>query len=251
MFEVSSKEGFQMRADKSTFNSLPLEIIKKIFCDVGGADLFDMKSVCSFWRVVIQDILNIQEIEVPIEMYANAAKVVDIETNMMCTFQIYQAPCRIRNLINEKIILNSIGYHVLSLDEISFSEVLEKLECATTNEDFERETKVKEITASSWISTIIVMTEKDYSGRYIKNKSSRSKEEHLEFLKAKFRWYTFAADLGYSCIEGIVALYPDSRTFGIFYGFETQSPYNSDSNPENDFSYYNDFYYDETDWDLY
>jgi hypothetical protein len=100
---------FHTTITKTTFNSLPREVITVIFCNVDSQYLFYLKDVCSYWYSIVTELLNFKKVEISDERIAGAVHISEILAESTYPIiprssSVYQAPYVIANVVIPAVI---------------------------------------------------------------------------------------------------------------------------------------------------
>jgi hypothetical protein len=194
---------------KTTFNSLPREIIKTVLCNVDSQYLPGLKRVCSYWYNMITELLDFKKVELSNERIADA---LNIFNKLDCTsdysFSMYRAPCVIANVVSPAVLYLTAGLQIKysELMESDFVLCFDKLVYLA---DLVAESS-EELDSSAW-RCILGITGLDYPTKEFEYPSIGS-----DFAKeklTKYKWYEYwSNDLQQSTV---IVLYPDNRTIAI------------------------------------
>lgn len=208
--------------NKDAFNSLPQEIIKEVFCNIDVQDLYSLKGICSYWNSIIQELLDIKRLQVTDERFTNAINIFDSwekHSNGRYKFSIYRAPYSIKNIISKAMIANHTDDYLYTLSEITFTEVIEKLELNAKQGGAYCD-GCEDVIGSVW-RTILAMTEMNYSVEELRSK--RFTDRIVKSSMTAYTWYRFSS-LGMMFMGfdvGLIALYPDNKTFSMLSATDT------------------------------
>lgn len=209
--------------NKRRFNSLPVEITKEIFCNIDSESLYDLRAVCSYWRDMIEEILDIQQLQVSDERFVNATYIFDRwkkYSNGRYNFSIHRAPYSIKNIVGKTVIGIHTNDWILDLYEITHVDVLEELECYALNGGAYSRSRCEDVLGSTW-RTILAMTETQYSVEELRDKSFT--DEVVASSLTNYKWYRYKSDrmMDIAWDVGLVALYPDNQTFAVLFATDT------------------------------
>lgn len=183
----------------TNFNSLPVEIQMKIFCNIDCNKLYFLKNVCTKWWKIIREILNFERLEISKERIDNAVNIV--ENMESYSFNVYQAPYDLQNLVCKNTI-GTLLQEWVGLYTLGYTDYIEKL-YYTAKSDTGSEDKAERCV---WKCLLGI--------------TGLSEEYLVEELKGKNIYYKFPAMDGYERYDnadnlGITVLYPDKRTFAV------------------------------------
>lgn len=209
-----------LTVNKITFNTLPPEIIKQVFCNIDSQDLYDLMTVCSYWNSMIQDLLDIQKLQMTNERFTNAVNIFEKwkdQSNGSYKFSIYRAPYSVKNIISKAVIAKHVDDGVYELSEINFLETLEELAYYAQHGGAYCG-GCEDVNGSVW-RTISAMTE--YSVNELMGKSLT--DETVQSSMMRYKWFKFTS---YYMMQiawdvGFIILYPDNKTFSVLFATDT------------------------------
>lgn len=222
---------------KICFNNLPPEIIKEIFLNIKIKHLYEYRLICSFWHIIINEIINmilnikIKEIEIDNERYSNALNIVIerwYDSKLFCFFYSENKLLNkidIGYFINKKINFFKDDNEIYEIKRtFNYIEILNELKEATINSVFTVSINDDDADEAIW-KTIISITNTDISLEELKNKCY--KDKFIKNFMEKYKWYQFKTRqyiiperrIIYSI--GIFVIYPDYQTFCILYASDS------------------------------
>jgi F-box-like len=232
---IKEKKHIIINRKSSIFNTLPVEIINLIFSNIKTKDLYKLKVVCFYWFTIIEKMINIR-LNMKIEKLHISDKRRMYTVDMFKYWYISEF-----NLY--RITENNLGYRIIEDEEIMNRIVYLRNIYDDANEKFctiKREFNyvnilnyLKDIVKYKYIclcyydpnepkcdnpeeavwKTIIGITGLDFSLEELEKKSYDN--EFVQSFMNNYKWYYFDTDGPGTWAVGIIAVYPDNKTFSV------------------------------------
>lgn len=203
------KRFFRNRKNERHFNSLPSEILIKIFCQIDCNQLYELKSMCRKWYRLIHDIAGLKRLDISKEKMTDAMYVFRKWSNSneygehSSSFNIYQTPYVVPNVICPATMRTLIEEYS-GIFKFDYSEFIENLEYVAKTVVMSKG-KVEPYIWKCLLS-ITGLSEQYSVNNLVKKAKIYSKLPAME----DYEWHSNGYD------QGITVLYPDKRTFAVF-----------------------------------
>lgn len=191
-----------------SFKSLPPEIIREIFCYVDSEHLFRLQSVCSYWNYTIKQLLCIEKQKLPSDRIYNATVMFELfGPKDLFSFSVHQSPCIINNLINQNVIKKQTGkiHDKIVIEDIYFGIVFRRLKGIAKYFHLSDCETYK----IAW-RCVLSLTGVEHS---VDQLVEEDDSDFVENYMYKYKWYDYSNSS--KAEQGIIALYPDNKTFAI------------------------------------
>lgn len=181
------------------FDTLPLEIKKRILWYLPYDDLCQSKRVCSSWKALIDKILHMETIPVSEKRLADAMTV-------FSEFHIYRTSCK--DMFDPDYINGQLRDRKWTFVHPSRRRFLKELYYMDETRHY------KDLEKTVW-TTILVLTESDYTVDDFRNRNRKDKFVRSFMKKYEWYWYESKGEMERTWDDGYIAVYPDGKTFAV------------------------------------
>lgn len=202
----------RFNSQSNVFNSLPTEIMIKIFCEIDSGNLFELKYICKIWYELIKNILDIKRIEVSSEREAEATTMFSSREGALF-FSVYRAPYIIANVVSDLVIATIVKSYC-DINDWDKGVIEELYANAYNIADSRRDSD-----SLVWKCLLsITGLDEEYKVEELLDDDTFDRFQKLPCM-AQYKFYSLMTCFGpageFYDAAGVVVLYPDLRTFAI------------------------------------
>lgn len=201
----------KVKRSVSMFNSLPIEIIKKIFRHLLCYDLIEVNHVCRIWNRSITELLD-TKLDVK-KVKIDHDRKDDVETLFsakekyedLCTFDLHKAPYKMNDMIDKVLVTILLDYDSIvdHCELTTYGEIVKTLKEIANNYAASPKDSLRK--------AILSLTGLEDQGKQLKEQGFNG--EFAKTSLSKYEWYKLRSG---NTHEGVAVLYPDKQTISIF-----------------------------------